>query len=245
MSETGIRRRVDAGRLHRVHRGVYAVGHTCLSFEGRCLAAALACGGGTAVSHRSAAALWRILPPHAGSIEVTTLGDGGRKKHPGILTHRSLTLTPSVRTLKQGIPVTRPGRTLEDLRHTQPLFQRATRRALDLKLITDADLGPEPDLTRSELERRFLALCRRHRLPSPEVNARLGPYEVDFLWRDRGVVVETDGFRYHGNRAAFESDRARDAALQALGFRVLRFTYGQVLQCPREVIDPLRKVMGP
>ena len=110
--------------------------------------------------------------------------------------------------------------------------------------MTESALGPEADLTRSELERRFLALCRRHRLPSPEVNARLGPYEVDFLWRDHALVVETDGFRYHGNRAAFESDRARDAALQALGFRVLRFTYVQVLERPREVIDRVRSVTG-
>jgi very-short-patch-repair endonuclease len=74
----------------------------------------------------------------------------------------------------------------------------------------------------------FLRLCRRHRLPQPEVNARVGAYEVDFLWRDRGLIVETDGSQHHGGRDAFESDRARDAALQSQGFRVVRFTYRQV-----------------
>jgi very-short-patch-repair endonuclease len=82
-------------------------------------------------------------------------------------------------------------------------------------------------------------LCRRHRFPSPEVNARAGPYEVDFLWRERGVIVETDGFRYHGNRGAFESDRVRDARLQSLGYRVLRFTYRQVCDRPAEVVCSL------
>jgi len=133
-------------------------------------------------------------------------------------------------TRRKGIAVTRPGRTLRDLRRCvpRPVFQNAVRRALDLRLVTSSDLGPDPDLTRSELERMFISLCRRHRFPQPAVNARVGSYEVDFLWRDRGVIVETDGFAHHSSRAAFESDRARDAVLQSQGFRVLRFTYRQV-----------------
>jgi very-short-patch-repair endonuclease len=109
-----------------------------------------------------------------------------------------------------------------------PVFRAAIRRALDLRLITSADLQSPADLTRSELERIFLQLCRRHRFPQPEVNVHVGPYEVDFLWRDRGLIVETDGFAHHRSRATFESDRARDATLQSQGFRVLRFTYRQV-----------------
>jgi very-short-patch-repair endonuclease len=95
-----------------------------------------------------------------------------------------------------------------------------------------------------ELERLFLRLCRRHRLPGPEVNARVGGYEVDFLWRAHSLIVETDGFRHHGTRVAFESDRARDAQLQALGFWVLRFTYRQVLESPEVVVASLRSVLG-
>jgi very-short-patch-repair endonuclease len=124
------------------------------------------------------------------------------------------------------------------------VYRAAVRRAVDLRLIRSSGIA-EADLTRSELERRFLSLCRRHRLPQPEVNARVGPYETDFVWRDRGVIVETDGFRHHGDRAAFERDRARDSHLQSLGYRVLRFTYRQLRDAPAEVVSALRACLGP
>jgi very-short-patch-repair endonuclease len=108
-----------------------------------------------------------------------------------------------------------------------------------LTLINSADLKREDELTRSELEKLMLRLCRRHHLPQPEVNARLGPYEVDFLWRDQRVIVETDSWRHHGNRAAFESDRARDARLHSLGYRVLRFTWRQIRETPNVVATSL------
>jgi very-short-patch-repair endonuclease len=125
----------------------------------------------------------------------------------------------------------------------QALFQRALRRGIDLRLVSQDELGPNLDLTRSELERMFVRLCRRRRLPDPEVNARVDRYEVDFPWRSRRLIVETDGFRHHGTRAAFESDRARDARLQSLGYRVLRFTYRQVRDSPAEVAEALRRVI--
>jgi very-short-patch-repair endonuclease len=242
----GVYRRVQAGRLHRLHRGVYAVGHTRLSFEARCLAAALALGPGAVVSHRSAAALWRMIPATAGSIDLTLPVDAGRRRRAGIRVHRSATLSAGLTTRRDGVPVTRPARTLRDLHRTvpQPVFRRAVRRALDLRLISDGDLDGEPDLTRSELERLFLNLCRRHRLPQPEVNARLGPFEVDFLWRDRALIVETDGYRHHADRAAFESDRGRDAELQRRGFRVVRFTYRQVTQDRSAVVAALHALIG-
>ena len=84
--------------------------------------------------------------------------------------------------------------------------------------------------TRSWLERRFLRMCRRHDLPEPEVNVYVGPHEVDFLWRDRELIVETDGWEAHSGRQAFEDDRAKDAELRALGFTVLRFTHRQVTE---------------
>jgi very-short-patch-repair endonuclease len=240
-----ISRRVQNGRLHRVHRGVYAVGHTRLSFEGRCIAAVLALGDRAAVSHRSAAAVWGMLKPHAGPIHVTVPGDGGRENRRGIRIHRSSTLIAGVTTRRNGIAVTRPARTLRDLHRTspQPVFRRALRRALDLRLVSSADVRREDDLTRSELERIFMGLCRRHRLPQPEVNASLGPCEVDFLWRQQRLVVETDGFRHHGDRSAFERDRARDAHLQSLGFRVLRFTYRQVTEDRSAVVAVLRALL--
>jgi very-short-patch-repair endonuclease len=240
-----VTRRVNAGRLHRIHRGVYAVGHTNLSFEGRCMAAVLALGEGAVVSHRSAAAVWGIVKARAGPIDVTVQGDGGRRKRRGIRIHRSHSLIADVWTRRHGIAVTKPARTLRDLRRVapQPVFQAAVRRALDLGLISERDLDPDPDLTRSELERLFRGLCWRHRFPQPEVNARVGSYEVDFLWRDRKVIVETDGFRYHSNRSAFERDRARDAHLQSLGFRVLRFTHRQVTQDRSAVVAALRALL--
>lgn len=152
-------------------------------------------------------------------IHVTLPGAGGRGRRQGIRIHRSPSLIAAVTTRRNGIAVTKPARTLRDLHRSVPqqVYRAAVRKALDLRLISSHDLGPDPDVTRSELERMFISLCRRHRFPQPEVNARVGPYEVDFLWRDRRLIVETDGFRHHGNRAAFESDRGRDAFLQSRG----------------------------
>jgi len=209
------------------------------------MAAVLALGDGAVVSHRSAAALWGLLAFPAGFVDVTVAGGGGREKRPGIKVHRSLTLNDAVTTRRHGIAVTRPKRTLRDLHRSVPqqVFRAAVRKALDLRLISSNDLGPDADVTRSELERMFISLCRRHRFPQPEVNARVGPYEVDFLWRDRRLIIETDGFRHHGNRAAFESDGGRDAFLQSRGYRVLRFTYRQVLD-RTPVVAALRPLLA-
>jgi very-short-patch-repair endonuclease len=241
-----VSRRVKAGRLHRVHRRVYAVGHAKLSFEGRCMAAVLALGAGAAVSHRSAAALLRMLPPHDGPIHITVPGDGGRETRKGIKIHRSSTLSAGVSILRDGIRVTKAARTLQDLHRAvaTETYRSAVRRALDLRLISSHQLRSDDELTRSELERIFRGNCRRHRLPQPEVNTRIGPYEVDFLWPDRALIVETDGFRHHGDRSAFERDRARDVHLQSLGFRVLRFTWRQIREGPEFVARTLRDLLG-
>ncbi len=90
---------------------------------------------------------------------------------------------------------------------------------------------------RSDLEQDFLALCRRHRLPAPEVNVHVGEHLVDFLWRDRMVVVETDGYVYHRGRAAFEDDRGRDLSLRALGYDVIRVADVQIDEEPERVAE--------
>ena len=246
IGDQGISKRSKAGGLHRLHRGVYAVGHTRLSFESRCMAAVLALGNGAVISHRSAAALWAMLKPHPGPVEVTVQGDGGRRKRRGIRIHRSPTLIAGAVTRRNAIAVTKPKRTLRDLHRTSPrqVFRHAVRRALDLRLIGSSDLRDEDHLTRSELERIFRSLCRRHRLPQPGVNARAGPYEVDFLWPNQRLIVETDSWRHHGDRRAFERDRAKDAALQSLGFRVLRFTFRQVVRDRSAVVAALRSLLG-
>ena len=167
------------------------------------MAAVLAYGEGATLSHRSAAELWACCPHRCGPVDVTVPGHGGRRKRRGIRLHRSPLLTPAVTTIRNGITVTTPARTLADLRRAC-----ATRDELgsgdppgrgrwDCR---SASGRRAPTCTRSELERRFLRLCRRHRLPTPEVNARIGPFIVDFLWRDRALIVETDGYRFHRGR---------------------------------------------
>jgi very-short-patch-repair endonuclease len=244
-SDSGIGRRVAAGSLHRLHRGVYAVGHTSITAEGHWLAAVIACGKGAVLSHRSAAALWGLIPVPSGSIDVTVPTSGGRRRRERIRIHRSRCLIASDVTQHRRIPVTTPARTLSDLRRVfSPAgLQQAIRAAESLRL--DAgDQGHEPDGTRSELERRFLALCRRHRLARPLVNQTVGPYEVDFLWPGPGVIVEVDGFRHHGSRSAFESDRARDVELRLMGYEVLRYTYRQVKNGQKTIAASLRALLA-
>jgi very-short-patch-repair endonuclease len=224
---SGISDRVTAGRLHRIHRGVYAVGHAGLGNEGRWMAAVLACGDGAVLSHRTAAALWRIGPV-APLIDVTVASGGGRATRKGIRVHRSRILSPADCTRRAGIPVTKPARTLADLRRILPgkEFARALREAEYQRLpIGDAF---EPDRTRTDLEAMFLAVARRHRLPQPEVNVRVDRFVVDFLWCPQRLIVEVDGWESHRTRSAFEADRARDARLKLLGYVVLRFTWRQV-----------------
>jgi very-short-patch-repair endonuclease len=242
LSTSSIGDRVAAGRLHRLHRGVYALGHTNIGNEGRWMAAVLACGEGAVLSHRSAAALWRIGPA-VQVVDVTVLSDGGRAARKGIRLHRSLTLSPADLTRRAGIPVTKPARTLLDLRRNIPTreFDRALREAEFLNLpIGDAF---KPDRTRTDLEGLFLLLVHRHRLPQPEVNVRVDRFLVDFLWRDERLVVEVDGWESHRMRSAFEEDRARDARLNVLGYTVLRFTWRQVEDDPRHVARTVRAVL--
>lgn len=245
IAPSGITLRVGAGRLHRIYRGVYTVGHTRLSREDRWMAAVLAAGAGAVLSHRSAAALWDMRPQSSGPVEVTVPGTAGRKRRYGLVIHRSTQLSGEV-TRHRGIPVTTPSRTLADLRRmvTKDHLRAALRRAEILRL--DVGRQPEyrPDRTRSELERILLRLCRRHRLPPPEVNVLVGPYEVDFLWRDRKLIVEADSYRYHGTRSSFGADRARDVQLKAWGYTVLRFTHEQLTAADSCVAATLRKFLG-
>jgi very-short-patch-repair endonuclease len=200
---------------------------------------------GAVISHQSAAELWGFKARSTGPIHVTLPSAGGRRRRKGIRIHRSRTLGPGCTALIVGVRATTPPRTLRDLKRTldEDAHRRATRRALDLGLV-EPNGAHDPDLARSELERRFLALCRRHRLPKPEVNARLGRYEVDFLWREQDLIVELDGYEFHRDREAFERDRARDADLQSQGFRVLRFTWRRLTRSRGEVARMVREVLA-
>jgi predicted transcriptional regulator of viral defense system len=245
-----IARRVQAGRLHRLHRGVYAVGHTVLKREGRWLAAVLACGPGAALSHRSAAALWGIRATAAARIDVAVPHTSGCRSTARIVVHRSRRAVDT--TVREAIPVTTPMQTLVDLATALPRrrLEKACEDAealqlfdlnrLDarhpgakrlLEIVETHDLGT---MTRSELEDAFLELCDRHDIPRPLVNSRVEGFEVDFCWRAERLIVETDG-RRHATLAAFERDRARDAMLIALGWRVMRITKRQLRRNPDQV----------
>lgn len=208
------------------------------------MAAVLASGTEAVLSHRSAAALWKLLPPVPGVVDVAIPHRLSRARQRGIRAHRSRTLEPESITVRQRIPVTTPARTIADLRRVVPpeRLRRAIREAEVLGLDTGA--AADLQLTRSELEAVFLRLCRRHRLPMPEANVRIDSFMVDFVWRDRRLIVETDGYRFHRGRQAFEDDRARDVQLRMSGYQVTRFTYRQVTDEPTRVAAAVRKLLS-
>jgi very-short-patch-repair endonuclease len=239
-TERQIDRRVQAKRLHRLYYGVYAVGHRRLTVEGRWMAATLATGG--VLSHATAATAW-ALRRSSGVIHVTVARDTGRARRQGIKVHRSTTLAPRDTTVHAGIPITTPARTIIDLART--LDGRALEHVIDLAdqrgLVDFADLRQansaslqavlsrySPAPTRSELEEALLRLCDDHGIPRPETNTHIEGIEVDFVWRDRRLIVEVDGFAYHRSPESFERDRARDVTLKMAGWEVLRFTWRQL-----------------
>jgi very-short-patch-repair endonuclease len=248
LAASTITERVKEGRLHRLHQGVYAVGHPGVSSEGRWMAAAavLACRANAALSHRSAAALWKLLPPSRGPVDVSVPSRAGRSRRAGIRVHRCFTLagSPGSIVVRRGIPVTSVPRTIADVKRAVPAWQwrRAVRQAEFLGLPPGLEI--ETDRTRSDLEGDFLRLCRQHRIPAPEVNVRVGSWTVDFLWREERVAVETDFYGYHRGRVAFRDDRARDLALRRRGFAVHRFSEEQVDERPAEVAGDLRDALG-
>ena len=260
-----IDRRLRSGRLVRIHRGVYAVGHRHLRPEAYRLAAVLACGRFAVLSHATAAHHLELRPSHATRIDVSIPFTTPRG-HPGLRVHRRAALLPEECGVHAGVPVTTPARTLLDLAATFP--RRTVERALDqaevLELFDlaalEAVVAAHPGrpgtpllasllreytagnaLTRSELEDAFLSLCDAHGISRPRVNAIVRGLEVDFHWPRRRLVVEVDGWRFHRTRRAFERDRERDAILAAGGIRVLRFTHRQVVREPTLVVAALRR----
>jgi hypothetical protein len=245
--------RVRTGQLHVWYRGVYAVGHRVLTREGRWMAAVLAAGPDAVLSHRSAAALWGIRPSARPRIEVTA----PRRSRPGVQVHQAR-LAPDEITVRDGIPVTTPARTLVDLAAVlrPDEIKKAVNQAEILRLpypdlsrytgrrgMKHLQTRPEPVMTRSKLERDFIAFVEAHGLPTPLVNAGLGTKEPDFRWPKHKLIVEVDGFGTHGTRQAFEDDRARDRRLAAAGWQVVRVTYRQLHEEPRTVARDLAALL--
>jgi Transcriptional regulator, AbiEi antitoxin/Protein of unknown function (DUF559) len=257
-----IKHRVKSGRLHPRWRGVYAVGRPDLAPRAIWMAAVLTCGPRAALSHSSAAALWRIRPLDDRRIEVT-LGGTGSRRRPGIVVHRA---ERDVVRL-DAIPVTTPACTLVDLATQlgQDALEAAVNEADKRDLIDPESLRRELDhlagrhgvarlralldrrtfsLTDSELERRFPPLVRAVGLPVPMTGVRLNGYKVDFYWPDLGLVVETDGLRYHRTPTQQARDRLRDQTHAAAGLTPLRFTRAQVRFDPTHVQATLAAVAG-
>jgi very-short-patch-repair endonuclease len=252
---------VKRGRLHGVHRGVYAVRYPTLTRNGRFMAAVLACGEGAALSHFSAAVLWGMLNEWGGAIHVTS---DARRRRPGLVVHEASLGGGEVRK-RAGIPVTAPARTLIDLADLAP--RRTLERAIDEAEYLRLDCTglaprhgrrgngtlssvlavhrPGSTRTRSELEEMFIRLCDSHGLPRPEVNVHVEGYECDFVWREQRLIVETDGAAAHSGERRRVRDLERDAELAAAGWRVIRITYERLLREPERVADQVGRALIP
>jgi very-short-patch-repair endonuclease len=242
--------RVANGRLIRMHRGVYQVGPIAGPY-GLEMAAVLATGG--ALSHHTAAGLWGFRAPHDGDPHVTVQGRDARSRA-GLRVHRSASLNAAVHN---GLPLTTPAKTLHDLAPliTQGELDRAVEEAVIRGLAKPEELTTrpalrratieEPQITKSEAERRLRSLIRAARLPRPHTNIRVAGWEVDAFWPANNLVVEVDGFAYHGNRAAFERDRRKDAALVTAGYRVIRITWRQIVYEAHAVVALLARLLPP
>ncbi len=271
-SASTVRGRVASGRLHRVHAGVYAVGHERLSSDGRYLAAVLACGPDAGLSHRSCADKRGLRQTSRSATDVSSPRQAGRRRR-GIDAHTSTTLLPHDFELVNGIRCATVARMLLDLAAVAPrrvverVFDEAdVRRVLDARQIDDvlARAGGHrgagvlravyehhvagSTLTRNDLEEAFLAICRHGGLPAPAVNAwiALEPIgsEADFLWRDRWLIAEVDGRDVHTTRRAFDDDRRRDQRLMLAGYRVVRFTWRRVVFEPYHVESAMRSLLA-
>ena len=261
-----VRSRRETGRWADLHRGVYAVGHLALTARGRAVAALLA-GGVTAVlSHQSAAALWGLLDDDLAMPHVTRAGR--RTSRRGALTvHGTRDLPGTEIRRRDGLPVTSPERTLIDTAEVAGGAEvaRAIREARVKGLVTDESLDaalarhparhgsatvgsllrlPEAAPTRSGLERRLLGLVRDAGLAAPRVNHRVAGHECDLVWPEHLLIAEVDAYATHGDRGAFERDRAKDAELTRRGWRVVRVTADQIEHEPLRALATLAALLA-
>lgn len=267
LTQRQIVHRVRTGRLHRRHRGVYAVGRDQLSFDGACRAAVAACGTGSAISHDSALRLRGLGGGH-GAIHVSV--PRARRGQPGLRIHRPSSLPPDEIDEVRGIAVTTLGRTLLDVavgasveRVAWLMHEAGVQRVLDLREVwavlgrhpghrgrgaLEAALAIEVAPTRSGLERAYLDLCRAAGVPAPHVNHHVWSVdrleEVDFHWPEKRVVVEVDGTRYHSSRWRRRKDAEKTARLQAGGWLVARFSEIAIGMEPDVVAAETRNLLG-
>jgi len=260
----GIDHRVESGRLHLISRGVYAVGRPELTPHGRWIAAVLVCGDGAALSHRSAAQLWGIGYEEGKRIDVSIRRRSALRR-PGIKVRARPSLGASSFVVRFGIPVTHPVQTLIDLATELKLLrlERAVNEADKLDLVDPETLRRALDgyvgipgvrtlrtmldrhtfrLSDSDLEVYFRPLALAGGFPLPLTKHWVLGYETDFWFPDHGLVVETDGLRYHRTPSQQARMVKRDQKHTAAGLRVLRFTHWQIAYAPNEVTDVLRRI---
>jgi len=264
-SRPAVTRATQSGRLHRIHRGVYAVGHRSMTWEGRCLAAVLACAPRAAASHLSAAWLWGLLASRPGTFHVTASTRRHAKRR--IEVHYAPLAAEDLAAC-EGIPVTSVARTLLDyagMSSDAPLesaLERSEERDIfDLRAV-DALLAragghpgagrlrralaiyrDDPAFTRSGLERRFRDLVRRSGLPMPSANFWIGGYELDAYWPAERFGVELDVYETHGTRAAFERDRRRQEDLKLQDIETIRITGPRLDREPTAVIERIATLL--
>lgn len=259
---------LDDGRLHALHRAVFALGHPRIAEAGRRWAAVLAYGEGALLSHRSAAALWGLARQRSPLIDVTAAtGRQGIHRREGIFIHRGR-LHPEDRAVRGGLPVTTVARTLFDLaeftslKRLESAWEEADRlsllqltaveevcergygrRALKpiRRLLAEARAAT---ITRSPLEDDFAAFCRAHGLPTPSFNTTVLGFEVDALWPRERLAAELDSWEFHRHRAAFERDRSRDITFQVAGYRTIRITHRRLTQEAPLLAKDLRALLA-
>lgn len=248
---SGVQKLAKAGRLHRIHRGVYALSPAALPRAGNLLAAVLACGSGTLLASRSVAGHYGLITNSSSFIDVIS---PHRVRKPGIRARQVPELDPRDRTKHLEIPCTSVARTLLDLAAfgrpgelRSAVEQAEVLGLFDLDAISDvirrnegrrgvrrlrsslaAMTAPGPKL-RSRFERLFLPISRSAGLGEPLNNHVIalpgGPIEVDYYWPDHHLVVECDGYLFHRDRRAFRDDRRRDRRLAAIGIHCLRYVW--------------------
>lgn len=242
-------------------RGVYAVGRPVVGRRGRWQAAVLACGPEALLSHRSAAALWRIARYDSGLLDVVVPKEHPRRR-PGIRAHRRSDHEAPGRRVVDNIAVTHPVATLVDLATCLPAGQleAAVNEADHRDLVGPEQLSAALDLlprrvglarlrklldtptlalSSTELERRFLPLSRQVGLPTPFTQAWVDGHRVDFSWPELNLVVEADSLRYHRTALKQAKDKRRDNAHAEAGRTTLRFTHWQICHEPSYVRDSL------
>jgi very-short-patch-repair endonuclease len=234
------------GRLRHIRRGVYAVGHRPATWHSRCLAAVLSRGSNAVASHRAAAWIWGLIGHRPDSLDVTV---PVRRRHanPDLRPHYAALVDADL-DVREGIPVTAVPRTLLDLstilkpQRLDAAIERSEElRLFDLPAVDDLlsrvrshpgagrlrralDLYRPPPFTRSGLERRFLELVRRERLPTPATGHNVAGYELDVYWEPERFAVELDVYETHGSRRSFERDRVRQEELKLHGVEMIRVT---------------------